>query len=55
MTPRPAGWLWTAIGLSLVAWFVGLLLILGPLVHLLLLVAAVLLAVQVVNERAEPS
>ena len=55
MTPRPAAWLWIAIALSLVAWFVGLLLHLGPMVQLLLVTAAVLLAVQVVNERADPS
>jgi hypothetical protein len=43
--------IWTAIALTLVAWFIGLLLRLGPLANLLLVVAAVLLAVQVINER----
>jgi hypothetical protein len=36
-----------------VAWFVGLLLRLGPLVNLLLVLAAVLLVIQVINERQE--
>jgi hypothetical protein len=35
----------------LVAWFVGLLLAWGPLVNLLLVAAAVLLVVQLINER----
>ena len=43
--------IWTAIAVTLVVWFVGLLLQLGPLVNLLLVVAAVLLVVQVINER----
>ncbi|HEV8252275.1 MAG TPA: DUF5670 family protein [Candidatus Limnocylindria bacterium] len=43
--------IWTGIAITLVAWFVGLLLQLGPLVNLLLVVAAVLLVVQVINER----
>ncbi|HTE64651.1 MAG TPA: DUF5670 family protein [Candidatus Binatia bacterium] len=43
--------IWTAIAVTLVAWFIGLLLRLGPLANLLLVVAAVLLAVQVINER----
>ena len=43
--------IWTGIAVTLVAWFVGLLLRLGPLVNLLLVVAAVLLVVQVINER----
>jgi len=43
--------IWTAIAVTLVAWFLGLLLRLGPLANLLLVVAAVLLAVQVINER----
>jgi hypothetical protein len=43
--------IWTAIAVALVAWFIGLLLQLGPLVNLLLVVAAVLLVVQVINER----
>lgn len=51
MTEQATQWLWTAIAVVLVAWFVGLLLKFGPLVNLLLVVAAVLLLVQVINER----
>jgi hypothetical protein len=43
--------IWTGIAVTLVAWFVGLLLRLGPLVNLLLVLAAVLLVIQVINER----
>ena len=43
--------IWTGIAVTLVAWFIGLLLKLGPLVNLRLVVAAVLLVVQVINER----
>jgi large-conductance mechanosensitive channel len=43
--------IWTLIAIALVAWFVGLLLHLGPLVNLLLVAAAVLLVVQLINER----
>jgi hypothetical protein len=43
--------IWTGIAVTLVAWFIGLLLRLGPLVNLLLVLAAVLLVVQVINER----
>jgi hypothetical protein len=43
--------IWTGIAVTLVTWFIGLLLRLGPLVNLLLVVAAVLLVVQVINER----
>jgi len=45
--------MWIAIAAVLVAWFAGLLLQLGPLVNLLLVLAAVLLVVQVINEREE--
>lgn len=45
--------IWPAIAAFLVAWFIGLLLQLGPLVNLLLVVAAVLLVVQVINEREQ--
>ena len=55
MTERAAGWLWTGIALFLVAWFIGLLLRVGPLANLLLVVAAVLLVAQVINERNEES
>jgi hypothetical protein len=43
--------IWTLIAIALVAWFVGLLLQVGPLVNLLLVIAAVLLVVQLINER----
>ena len=43
--------IWTLIAIALVAWFVGLLLQVGPLVNLLLVAAAVLLVVQLINER----
>ena len=45
--------IWIGIAVSLVAWFIGLLLQLGPLVNLLLVIAAVLLVVQVINEREQ--
>ena len=45
--------IWIGIAVTLVAWFTGLLLRLGPLVNLLLVVAAVLLVIQVINERQE--
>jgi hypothetical protein len=43
--------IWTLIAIVLVAWFIGLLLSVGPLVNLLLVAAAVLLVVQLINER----
>jgi O-antigen ligase len=43
--------IWGGIAVTLVAWFIGLLLRIGPLVNLLLVLAAVLLVVQVINER----
>jgi len=45
--------IWIGIAAFLVLWFIGLLLQLGPLVNLLLVIAAVLLVVQVINEREE--
>jgi hypothetical protein len=45
--------IWTGIAVFLVVWFIGLLLQWGPLANLLLVVAAVLLVVQVINERRE--
>ncbi len=48
---EPAPLLWLAIALLLVAWLVGLILALGPLVNLLLVGAAVLLVAQVIRER----
>ena len=47
--------IWTLIAVVLVAWFVGLLLQVGPLVNLLLVAAAVLLVVQLINERESSS
>ena len=43
--------IWTLIAIVLVAWFVGLLLQVGALVNLLLVAAALLLVVQLINER----
>jgi hypothetical protein len=43
--------IWLATAVVLVAWFIGLFLFQGPLVNLLLVVAAVLLVIQVLNER----
>jgi hypothetical protein len=43
--------IWLATAVVLVAWFIGLLLKVGPLANLLLVIAAVLLVVQVLNER----
>ena len=43
--------IWVAIAIALVLWLAGLLAQLGPLVNLLLVAAAILLVVQVVNER----
>ena len=45
--------IWIGIAVTLVAWFIGLLLQFGPLVNLLLVAAAVLLVVQVINERQD--
>lgn len=47
--------IWTAVAVVLVAWFIGLVMQLGPLVNLLLVVAAVLLVIQVINEREAES
>ena len=47
--------IWTLIAVTLVAWFIGLILAWGPLVNLLLVVAAVLLVVQLINEREASS
>lgn len=43
--------LWIILAVVLVLWLLGLILQLGPLVNLLLVLAAVLLVVQVINER----
>lgn len=54
--------IWVAIAIALVLWLVGLIAAqagllgqLGPLVNLLLVVAAILLVAQVVKERGEDS
>ncbi len=44
--------LWTTLAIVLVLWLVGLLLRIGPIVNLLLVAAAVLLVVQMLNERS---
>ena len=43
--------IWIGIGAAVMAWFIGLLLEIGPVVHLLLLAAAGLLAIQVRPDR----
>ena len=43
--------IWVLAAVVLIVWFIGLVLAWGPLVNLLLVVAAVLLVVQLVNER----
>ena len=44
--------IWVGIGLCVVGWLLGLLVNVGPAVHLLLLVAVVLLAFEVRRTRA---
>jgi hypothetical protein len=44
--------IWVAIGLCVVGWLLGLLVPVGPVVHLLLLVAVGLLAFEVRRTRA---
>ncbi len=51
LAPWSEPMLWTAVAVVLVAWLVGLLLRIGPVVNLLLVVAAVLLVAQALNER----
>ena len=46
--------IWVVTALVLVLWLVGLLLRIGQWVNLLLVVAAVLLVVQLINERNRP-
>jgi hypothetical protein len=43
--------IWIVLAVVLVAWLAGLLLQIGPIVNLLLVIAAILLVVQVLNER----
>ena len=43
--------IWFGIGLAIVAWLIGLLLEIGPAVHVLLLAAGGLLLVQVWRDR----
>ncbi len=47
--------IWIATALALLLWFIGLILRLGEWVNLSLLVAAVLLVYQVIEERRSPS
>jgi 4-hydroxybenzoate polyprenyltransferase len=46
--------IWVITAIVLVLWLVGLLLRIGQWVNLLLVVAAVLLVVQLINERTRP-
>ncbi len=46
--------IWIAIAVALVLWLIGLLLEMGAIVNLLLVAAAVLLVVQLLNERSSP-
>jgi uncharacterized protein DUF5670 len=46
--------IWVGTAIVLVLWLAGLLLRIGPWVNLLLVAAAVLLAVQLINERSGP-
>lgn len=43
--------IWLGIGVAVTVWLIGLLLQIGPIVHLLLLAAAGLLVVQVRRDR----
>jgi hypothetical protein len=45
--------LWTVVAIVLVLWLIGLLVQIGPIVNLLLVLAAVLLVAQALNERQE--
>jgi hypothetical protein len=44
--------IWVGIGLCVVGWLLGLLLAVGPAVHLLLVAAVVLLAIEVRRTRS---
>jgi hypothetical protein len=43
--------IWVGIGIAICAWLIGLLLEIGPVVHLLLVVAAGLLLLEVRRDR----
>jgi hypothetical protein len=45
--------IWTLTAIVLIAWFIGLIMAWGPLVNLLLVVAAVLLVIQLINEQQQ--
>ena len=47
--------IWVATALALVLWLAGVILRLGQWVNLLLLLAAVLLVYQVIEERRQPN
>lgn len=44
--------IWIGIGLCVVGWLLGLLVAVGPAIHLLLVVAVVLLVIEVRRSRA---
>lgn len=46
--------IWVGIIVALMAWLLGLVLAIGPVVNLLLVVAGVLLAIAVIRERDAP-
>jgi membrane-bound ClpP family serine protease len=50
-----SGTLWIVTAVVLILWLVGLLLRIGQWVNLLLVVAAVILVVQLINERSSGS
>ena len=43
--------IWILTAIALLVWFIGLVMAWGPLVNLLLVVAAVLLVIQLINEQ----
>jgi hypothetical protein len=43
--------IWAAVAVLLVAWLIGLLLMVGPMVNLLLVAVGVLLVIQVIRQR----
>ncbi len=45
--------LWIILAVVLVAWLIGLLAQIGPIVNLLLVIAAVLLVIQLLHEREQ--
>jgi hypothetical protein len=43
--------IWAAVAVLLVAWLIGLLLMVGPIVNLVLVAVGVLLVIQVIRQR----